>query len=259
MLNKMKKEFLKIGLLSFGLLLGGTAFAQNQEEATNNETSDDKFGMSVTLNSDVFFGFYPFFAGNYSVNDQLDFTFYGIQWAGGTGAGWGNWTEFGMGVGIKASDAVYINPQIGLLNGSLTSGLGTPVLAEGIVPNLTIGIDDEKFESEIYGGYYLGLDHGNPTTNNYLHYWVNGGYKFNKFVSAGLHFEHLRFTGGQGHASDAAYDYYQSVGPYIQFSKPEGGAFARFATGSDLRSEEQITKSGWSQPSFFKLTVGFDF
>lgn len=242
-----------------GVFLTSTALGQASDSASTDKVMSDKLDMSITLNIDIFFGFYPFFSGSYALNDKTDFTFYGIHWGGGTGAGWGNWTEFGMGIGIEASNYVYINPQVGLLNGSLTSGLGTPVLAEGIVPNITVGLGDDKTEGEIYAGYYLGLDHGNPNTNNYLHYWVNYGYKFSKIVSAGLHYEHLRFTGGQGYASDAAYDYYQSVGPYLQFSKPDGSAFTRFSTGADLRSDKQIEKSGWSQPSFFKLSVGFDF
>ena len=242
------------GALALGLLFTSNVNAQDAEAAP---AEDKKLDMNVTLNSDIFFGFYPFFNGAYAVSDKVDFTFYGILWSGGgPGASWGNWTEFGMGIGIPVNDAIYVNPQIGLLSGGLTSGLGTPVLAEGIVPNLTIGIDDEAIEGEIYAGYYNGLDHGNPVTNNYLHYWANTGYKFNSIVSAGVHFEHLRFTGGKNYASDAAYDYYQVVGPYLQFSKPDGSAFTRFSSGWDLRSDEQVTKSGYSQPSFFKLTVG---
>ncbi len=139
---------------------------------------------------------------------------------------------------------------MGLLNGSLTSGLGSTVLAEGIVPNITVGIDKEKTEGELYAGYYLGFDHGNANTNNYLHYWLNYGYKFNSVVSMGVHYEHLRFTGGQGYGDDVAYDYYQAVEPNIQFSKPDGSAYTRFSSGFDLRSNEQITKSGYDQPSF---------
>jgi hypothetical protein len=248
---------LKKGVLALAVLLSVNTKLKAQEDASNQKTAN--LDMSLTLNSDIFFGFYPFFTGSYGFGEKVDFTFYGIQWSGGTGAGWGNWTEFGIGIGFDASDYVYINPQIGVLNGSLTSGLGTPVLAEGVVPNLTIGLDNEKLEGEFYIGYYLGLDHGNATTNNYLHYWLNGGYKITNIVSLGLHYEHLRFTGGEGHADDAAYDYYQSVGPYIQFSKPNGSAFTRFSTGFDLRSQEQIDKSNWEQPSFYKLTLGFDF
>lgn len=251
----MKTSKSVLMILAISCILSGSLFAQNDSASIESKNLE----MSVSLNSDIFFGFYPFFTGSYVVGEKIDFTFYGIQWSGGTGSGWGNWTEFGIGLGYKPNEDLYINPQIGLLNGSLTSGLGTPVLAEGVVPNLTIGLDNDVVEGEIYGGYYLGLDHGNATTNNYLHYWINGGYKVSKIFSFGLHFEHLRFTGGKGHADDAAYDYYQAIGPYIQFSKPNGNAFTRFSGGPDLRSQEQIDKSGWNQPSFFKLTLGFDF
>lgn len=251
----MKNRFTKLGvaLMLVGMLSISTLIhdAKGQEES--------KFSMDVTLNSDIFFGFYPFFQGAYSINESTDFTFYGILWSGGTGGGWGNWTEFGIGISKQVSEGVTVTPQIGLLNGSLTSGLGTPVLGEGIVPNLTIGIDKTKFESEIYLGYYYGLNHGNATTLNFLHYWVNGGVKLTPMFSAGLHFEQLRFTGGSETEADAAYNYYVALGPYVQFADPKGGAFTRFTAGGDLRPIEMVEKSEWRQPSFFKLTVGYSF
>lgn len=243
-----------MGLLLCAMLLAPTATLRAQEVV-----DESKFGMTVTLNSDIFFGFYPFFSGSYKLNDKLDFTFYGILWSGGTGAAWGNWTEFGAGVSLPLGESITFSPQIGLLNGSLTSGLGTPVLGEGIVPNVTFILGNDKFEGELYAGYYMGFDKGNTNTNTYLHYWLNGGYKVSKFFSLGLHLEHLRFMGGANYAEDSAYDYYLSVGPYVQFSNPGGPGFARFTSGFDLRSDEQVTKSGWEQPSFFKLTVGYSF
>ena len=45
-----------VGMLSFSAFIQD---AKAQEE--------DKFSMDVTLNSDIFFGFYPFFAGSYSI------------------------------------------------------------------------------------------------------------------------------------------------------------------------------------------------
>ncbi len=232
------------------LFLTINVFAQEEE---------DPFSMNVSLNSDIFFGFYPFFAGSYGTG-PVDFTFYGILWSGGAAGGsWGNWTEFGVGVGFPVGDALYVNPQIGLLSGGLTSGLGTPVLAEGIVPNLTVGIGSGALEGEFYAGYYTGFDHGNPSTNNYLHYWLTMGYQINSFFSLGLHFEQLSYTGGNNAPEDPAYPFYISIGPYIKFADPKGGAFARFITGGDLRSDEQVEKSNYEQPSFFKLTVGYGF
>lgn len=252
----MKNRFTKMAARGFSLialcfmLVLSPAYAQEES----------KFNMDVTLNSDIFFGFYPFFAGSYRLSDKTAFTFYGILWSGGAAGGsWGNWTEFGVGMNFDVADGININPQIGLLSGSLTSGLGTPVLGEGIVPNLTIGLDKAKTEGEFYAGYYAGFDHGNPSTNNYLHYWINGGYKFSPFFSAGLHLEQLRYTGGNNAPEDSAFDFYLALGPYVQFADPNGGAFARFTSGADLRSDAQLTKSGYRQPSFFKLTVGYSF
>lgn len=251
----MKKSFLI--LLSF-LVLSLSAKAQDAVPSTEESSP---FSMTVSLNSDIFFGFYPFFAGSYDLSESSAFTFYGILWSGGTGAAWGNWTEFGVGISLVPVEGLNINPQIGILNGNLTSGLGTPALGEGVVPSLTIGLDRNNLEGEFYGGYYRGFDHGNPNTNNYLHYWLNGGYKFGKVVSAGLHLEHLRFTGGQGYTENPnpAYDYYKVVGPYIQFASPEGNAFARFTTGGDLRDDEMKVKSGYGISSFYKLSVGYSF
>jgi hypothetical protein len=244
---------------SVALFLTGAFLMQTPANAQEEKKEEKKLDLTVTLNSDVFFGFYPFFTGAYPINDKLNFTFYGILWSGGTGQAWGNWTEVGAGVGFNLGESVYVSPQIGLLNGSLTSGLGTPVLGEGVVPNLTIALDNSKSLGEFYLGYYHGINHGNPNTNNYLHYWLNYGYKINSFLSTGLHYEHLRFTGGMNYADDAAYDYYQAVGPFVQFSDPNGGSFVRFSGGADLRSEEQIAKSNHKQHTFYKLTVGFKF
>jgi len=229
----------------------------------NAQEEEDKFSMNVSLNSDLFFGFYPFFGGSYAVNDNLDFTFYGILWSGGTGGLWGNWTEFGVGVGFPVGDALYVNPQIGLLNGSLTSGLGDPNLAEGIVPNLTVGLGQGKLEGELYAGYYLGFELDDPVdaaTNNYLHWWLSSGYQIAEFISIGAHFEQLRYTGGT--ATDAGEDLeasnlYVSLGPYIKFADPDGGAYAKFIAGGDLRDEVDQDANGIS--NFFKLTVGYSF
>ncbi|MFN3802754.1 DUF6733 family protein [Belliella pelovolcani] len=252
----MKNRFTKTVTKGFSLialcvaLLATPAYAQEES----------RFSMDVTLNSDIFFGFYPFFAGSYSLSQNTAFTFYGILWSGGAAGGsWGNWTEFGVGMNFDVADGININPQIGILSGSLTSGLGTPVLGEGIVPNLTIGLDKVKTEGEFYAGYYAGFNHGNPSTDNYLHYWLNGGYKFSPFFSAGLHLEQLRYTGGSNAPEDPAFDFYLALGPYVQFADPNGGAFARFTSGADLRSDAQLEKSGYRQPSFFKLTVGYSF
>jgi len=220
-------------LLALVLMLGlGSAQAQS-----------DKVSFDVSLNSDQFFGFYPFFSGGYSLNDKLDFTFYGILWSGGTGGGWGNWTEFGVGVNLSPIEGLDISPAIGVLGGNLLSAESSGVLGDGLVPNLTVGLDQAKVEGELYAGLYLPVRGDNGGQSTFLHYWANLGYKASSFFSFGAHFEHLLgSSAGVGELSDA----YQWIGPYIQFSSDN--AFARFSAGGDLVD---------GRDSFYKLTVGF--
>ncbi|EIM78722.1 hypothetical protein A3SI_01571 [Nitritalea halalkaliphila LW7] len=191
---------------SFLFVLSTSSYAQ----------SDEKFSLDVTLNSDQFFGFYPFFTGSYAVSSTLDFTFYGIQWSGGTGGAWGNWTEFGVGVSVDIAEGISFNPQIGILGGNLlSSGAGgASVLGDGFVPNLTIGIDRAKTEGELYAGFYAPGRNKAPeggTTLSFLHYWANFGYKVSPFFSVGGHYEHLINTGGSN--VESATDTYQWLGP----------------------------------------------
>jgi hypothetical protein len=252
----MKNNF--TNLLKGGTVLGvmlmvlsmTSVMAQEEEE----EEADD-FTFNVTLNSDQFFGFYPVFQGGYSISEKTDFTFYGILWSGGTGAAWGNWTEFGVGLNFKVAEGVAVNPQIGILGGNLLSSgtAGSGRLGDGIVPNLTVNLNKTKTEGQIYAGLYAPLRNEAPatatgTTLSYLHYWVNYGYKVSPFFSLGGHYEHLINTGGSN--VETSTDVYQWLGPYIQFTKPTGGPFARFSFGTDLVE---------GNDSFFKLTTGFSF
>ncbi len=233
------------------MLLIGVSLTPNQLFAQ--EEMDDKFGLTVTLNSDQFFGFYPFFAGSYAVSDNLDFTFYGILWSGGTGGGWGNWTEFGVGVSFPAGDAFTVTPQLGFTSGNLLSSgaSGPAIVGDGIVPNLTVGLDTEKLSGELYAGFYAPFRDEAPlggTTLSFLHYWLLLGYKTSSFFTLGAHYEHLINTGGS--EVEESTDTYQWLGPYVQFNQPSGGVFARFSFGTDLLDDND---------SFYKLTVGYSF
>ena len=217
--------------------------------------SDENFAMSISLTSDQFFGFAPMAAGTYKLGKTLDLTFYGIFWSGGTGGGWGNWTEFGAGANFRASDLIAINPQIGIVNGSLLSSGAkrNGVLGDGLVPNLTVNLQSPTLEGQIYAGYYLPLRNLAPpggTTLRYLHYWANFGFKVGKFFSLGGHYEHLINTGGSNVRKSE--DVYQWLGPYVQFIEKSGKTYLRFAGGSDF-------VKGNKTDSFFKMTVGYNF
>ncbi|MBK1441422.1 hypothetical protein JHJ32_15590 [Parapedobacter sp. ISTM3] len=217
------------------------------------QDDDDDFSFTLALVSDQFFGFAPSFSGAYSLNPTVDLTFYGIMWSAGTGAGWGNWTEFGVGANFNVADGFGINPNLGITGGNLLSSgaEGPSIFGDGIVPNVILSLDKPRIDGEVYFGYYAPLRDKAPaggTTLSYVHYWANAGYKVSPKFSFGAHFEHLINSGGSNVSEST--DVYQWLGPYIQFSSPKYGVFSRLTAGGDFIE---------GNDSFFKVSAGFSF
>ena len=249
----------KIAMVSFTLssvpALSQDAYGPQKRDAT----------YTVSLNQDSFFGFAPSFSGAIPVNETTDFTFYGIFWtrpsfnlAGGNN-GDGLWTEFGVGANFNLMDGkLKVKPQVGLTNGSLLSGGAQGAggtegarFADGIVPSLTVNYADDKIEGELYAGYYAALRQRNDDAAlDFLHLWVNAGYKFSSLVSAGVHYELLSNTRNTYPGGGAA-AVYEWVGPYVQFTLPKG-MFARFTAGPDTRKNN-------GRGDFYKMSVGMSF
>lgn len=208
---------------------------------------------TVMLNQDSFFGFYPSFNGLMALSENMDFSFYGIFWttpdfASNAPGGADLWTEFGAGVNLKYMDGkLNVKPQLGITNGVLQSGVndGGGNFGDGIVPSLTINYSDDYFELESYNGYYIAT--ADSDGNDFLHLWINGGYKFASFASGGLHYEWLDIPSADGDTV-----LYKWFGPYVQFSV-DSGLFARFTAGS------QIDAAGGEEGDFYKLNVGMSF
>lgn len=215
----------------------------------------DALSGSISFNSDAFFGVNPFVSLAYDTG-ELDLTFYGIYWGAGTGQDWGNWTEFGFGVGFEALDGdLYINPQVGFTSGNLlSSGTAEPgVVGDGVVPNLTMNYGTDDLEGQLYFGWYLPLRDEAPddgTTLEYIHYWLSGGKKFGKYFSVGAHFEELRLSGGSDVSSQ---DGYQWLGPYFQVANDDYGL--RFSLGADLTDDDD----SFSASDFYKLQFFYNF
>ncbi|QEK51647.1 hypothetical protein FYC62_08225 [Pedobacter aquae] len=242
----MKKLFIFPLALVLGLTILSISKATAQEEKS-------KLSFGLSLNTDAFFGVNPMLTGAYAFNDKTAFTFYGIQWGAGTAQAWGNWTEFGAGLNFTAG-TFSINPQLGFTMGNLLSSgvAGRPVAGDGIVPNLTINHSSDKYEGQLYVGYYGALRDEKPNKNNYLHYWLNAGVKASSWLSLGAHYETLDFTGGTSAtgASVEGSTVYTWLGPYVQFSK--GNAGLRFAGGANL-------EDGTTGPDFYKMSFFFNF
>lgn len=235
--------------LLFFILFFTIDFSMAQEN-----TDEKSIELSVSLNSDQFFGFYPFVQGIKPLNDKLNLSFYGIFWSGGTGANWGNWTEFGVGLNFEPMEGLAVTPQLGITGGNLlssgTSQMG--ILSDGFVPNLTVKYDSRRLMSEFYTGFYLPLSDNTQntteTTLSYTHYWLNAGIKSSTYLNLGFHYEHLINSGGSN--VEESSDVYQWFGPFLEFSDPKGKHFTRFTFGTDLVE---------GRDSFFKLTTGFNF
>ena len=247
-------------LLTF-IAIAGASPALAQEAGPSNR--DPTF--TVTMNQDTFFGFYPAFNGLVPVNDVMDFSFYGIFWTKPAfGLGQGNsgddlWTEFGVGLNFNLMEGkLKVKPQLGFTNGSLLSGgarntdgdtVGARFL-DGVVPSLTMNYSDDSFEAEWYSGYYAALRQRNgDAAQDFLHLWVNAGFKFSSLVSAGAHYELLSNTRNT-YAGGQTARVYQWLGPYVQFTLPQG-MFARFTGGSDIESG--------NAGDFYKLSIGMTF
>lgn len=220
---------------------------------------------TVAINQDSFFGFYPSFSGAIPVSEKTDFTFYGIFWTkpafglNPTNTGDDLWTEFGVGVNLNLADGkLKVKPQIGITNGALLSGgdldengnVEGANFADGLVPSLTVNYADDAVEAELYAGYYAALrNRSGDAALDFLHTWVNAGYKFSSNVSAGAHYELLSNTRNT-YPDGSSARVYQWIGPYVQFSLPQG-FYARFTGGADVESG--------NAGDFYKLSIGMSF
>ncbi|MEM9669919.1 MAG: DUF6733 family protein [Pseudomonadota bacterium] len=234
------------------------AEAAQEEEAEARESS-----WSVSLNQDNFFGFYPAFNGFIPISENIDFSVYGILWTRPSfglnpdSTGDDLWTEIGVGLNFHFLDGdLTVNPQIGLTNGALLSGgeldedgnVEGANFADGIVPSLTVNYGGDRFEAQWYSGYYTALRNRNDDfALDFLHLWANAGYKINKYVSAGPHYELLQNTRNTGGSAGTTFEW---IGAYAQVTLPKG-FFTRFTAGAEIQEG--------ADGDFYKVSVGFSF
>lgn len=230
-----------------------------------------KFHGGVTLKQDAFFGFQTILDASYEIADDIDFTFYSWLWTNPnfgrssvvgddvTAGGSGLWTEFGIGLNFRfLDDALSINPNVGMLNGTLLSSrvIGKDIRAgDGVVPNLVINYDDDYFTANIYGAYYLATR--GPRARDFVHNWISVGVKPALFDmggvlpinSVGVHWEHLWAAVNRiDKASEGVV--YNWVGPYVEFGLPKNIAL-RFAGGFDVKGDVSS--------NFYQASIKLDF
>ena len=236
--------------LIFSFLLFFTVQAQTD---SNRDSTNSTFG--ITLIQENAFGFYPVIYGSIGLSPDLDLTFYGAMW---TNPSFGfpqttfssdMWLENSFGLGFHAMDgSIYINPSIGFTHGKFLSGGNESVAFEGIVPSLSLYMNQGVFESEIYISLYAHLrdevtDPINRSTAGMLFYWFTPGFWVSHRISLGMHYEGLFLKFGEGSLDSS----YQWLGPYIKI-RTKGRYDFRFMAGPNL-------KEGVYANEFYKLTV----
>lgn len=173
-----------------------------------------------------------------------------------------------------------ITPMIGFVHGQLLSSRGgffpngggsvneRTTAFEGFVPSVVMNYIDDRFEGEFYMGYYKAIrsEGGSPSdtgpgcapigtgggnclgaaaggargTWDFLHWWVNAGYRVNSMWSLGVHYEQL-LTTRDNSAPGAQQDYYRWLGPYTEMKLAGGMAF-RFTAGHDFTDNQDFYK-----------------
>ncbi len=225
----------------------------NAQVDSTEESQNSTFG--ITLTQENAFGFYPVVYGTIGLSPDLDLTFYGAMW---TNPSFGfpqstfssdMWLENSFGLGFHAMNgSVYINPSIGFTHGKFLSGGDQSVAFEGIVPSLSLYMNQGSFESEIYVSLYSHLrdevtDPVNRSTAGMLFYWFTPGFWISNRISLGMHYEALFLKFGEGSLDSS----YQWLGPYIKL-RTNGKYDFRFMAGPNL-------KKGIYADEFYKLTV----
>ena len=234
------------------------------------DTTKHPVSVTMAMQADSFFGFNPAVYGTYGLTKDVALAFNATYWTnlGGVGAHDQNpWLEFDLGLNLTFFDKrLSVTPMIGTVHGMLLSSRagsfskgGSNVDArttafDGWVPSLQTNYLDDRFEGEFYMGYYKsgrtdgtvpatpnpGRGDGRTGTWDFLHYWVNAGYRVNSMFSFGLHYEHL-LTTRDNSAAFAQQDYYRWFGPYVEMKLAGGMAF-RFTAGHDYGDNEDFYK-----------------
>ncbi len=241
------------------------------------DTTKHPVSVTMAMQADSFFGFNPAVYGTYGLTKNMALAFNVTYWTDIQGLGVHDanpWLEFDLGVNLRfLDDRLSITPMIGTVHGQLLSSRGgtfpkgggsrseRTTAFDGWVPNLTMNYLDDRFEGEFYMGYYkAGRNEGgspggagsactsdfpdcrtgNRGTWDFLHWWVNAGYRMNSMWSVGVHYEQLLSTRDNS-APGAAQDYYRWIGPYAEM-KLAGSMALRFTVGRDLTDNQDFYK-----------------
>ena len=284
------RRLLLTGLLTLGILTHALHVSAQVVEVekkakypqvTETQVTEKKISpatVTMSLNADSFFGFYPAVYGTYQLREDFAIAWNLIYWTMTSGVGSGNnnpWLQTDVGVNLTYFDKrLSVTPMFGFTHGMYMSSrggffpsTGEPAggvggegvnqrgsLFEGYQPTILTNWLSEKFEGEFYGAYYAALrqEGGVPSASHptgtpgargswdFLYWWGNAGYRINDIFSVGGHYEQFMSTRDNS-APGAQMDFYSWVGPYVEVKLFEGLLF-RFTGGKDLVQDQDFYK-----------------
>ncbi len=230
----------------------------------SNETNvEDNSFITVSLAQDPAFGFYPIINGGIPLNENLNFTFYGIFWTqdalAGNQGGIGLLTEFGIGLNLSILDgSLNLNPNLGVGNGKFQSGGSRPVVGDNIVPSVYVGLNLNKINSILGFIYWKGL-RKEVLVDKYrdqIQYFLNFWYEIHKNINVGFYYDHFLLKEEDSSTSNTNTAYHW-IGPSIKF-KPKSNAELWFAFGADIYEYTNSIDNA-SIKDFYKLVFSITF
>lgn len=217
--------------------------------------------LTISLNQDPSFGFYPSLFGTMEIDEGLNFTYYGIFWTqdimGGKQGGLNLMVEFGAGVEfVLFEEALRINPMIGIGSGNYQSGGGRPVIADNIVPSLSVIFTEGAFSLTAVSTNWIHFREESRTEpyRNLFEYSFSPQIALSKYVSLGLMYDHLIENKKFADTSESQ-TVYQWIGPSIKFSA-KSGASLWIGVGLDF-SDYANNAEDKRIKDFYKMTASF--
>ncbi|MDX2189962.1 MAG: DUF6733 family protein [Bacteroidota bacterium] len=229
--------------------------------------------LHLTMQVDPFFGFLPIFGTIIKTKSWFGYTAYGKIWASSHFASAnvyelldannkpkeikvytndGSLTEIGGGINFWLfKEQLSIRPQVGFTQGSLFSG-GEPGPFDGIVPNMITMFQNKRFDIYHNITVFKHMREKGPVFKDVGHLVFLGGYKFTKFITAGVYWDYL-WEMYNSKIQPCPADIIHWIGPYAQLNLPNG-AYIRYTGGwniADRNSSFLFKPKEYYKVSFF--------
>lgn len=252
------------------------SIASAQIDSSIRKIEPMKTHLHLTLQVDPFFGFLPIAGAVFKTKPWFGYTVYGKIWASSHFASKeqyklldennnlkevrvytndGSLTEIGGGVNFWLLDQkLSIRPQVGITNGSLFSG-GNPGPLDAIVPNLITTYQSKRLDLYQNVTIFYHLREKGAEFKDVGHLVFLGGYKFIKYLTAGIYWDYLWEIFNSKRGPYPA-DIVHWIGPYAQVNLPNG-AYFRYTAGWNIGDKKSTFF--FKPQEYYKVAFFFPF